>query len=171
MNTHARSLVRFTVNGAPVSVEASGLVRLSEVLRERLGLVASKVGCGVGRCGACIVLVDAEPTNACLVMAQRLDGVDVVTPEGVDRYPEARVLKQALAEENAFQCGYCAPGFVMSLTALLRACPNPDDARVRAALEGNLCRCTGYHSILRGAFRAAERLAERASAGQPGDPS
>jgi carbon-monoxide dehydrogenase small subunit len=171
MNAQPRPLVRFTLNGAPASIEASSVTRLSEILRERLGLAASKVGCGVGRCGACVVLVDDAPINACLVMAWRLEGADVVTPEGVDRFAEARLLKQALAEENAFQCGYCAPGMVMSLTALLRACPNADEARIRAALEGNICRCTGYHSILRGALRAAELLAARATAGELGDPS
>jgi carbon-monoxide dehydrogenase small subunit len=103
-------------------------------------------------------LFDGLPANACLLMLWQLDGHDIVTPEGLDALPEARTIRAALAAENAFQCGYCAPGFSIALTALLRENPQAGETEIRAALEGNICRCTGYHSIIRGALAAAEAL-------------
>jgi len=104
------------------------------------------------------VWIDGRPANACLVPVWRLDGVEVTTPEGLDADPLAGVVCKALADENAFRCGYCAPGLVMSLTSALRANPGVDERGPRAALVGHICRCKGYHSILRGALCAVERL-------------
>lgn len=154
--------VRFRLNGAPREAEAESGRRLVDLVREDCGLMAVKIGCEIGRCGACMVWIDGEPANACLVPAWRLEGVEVTTPEGLDGDPLADLVRAALAQENAFQCGYCAPGLVMSLVAALRAHPDIDEASLRAALVGHICRCTGYHSILRGALRAAERLRETA---------
>lgn len=150
------SAVRFRLNGAPC--EARGDVRLIDFVRDDAGLTAAKVGCDIGRCGACMVWIDGEPANACLVPIWRLEGAEVTTPEGLDGDPLADVVRAALTQENAFQCGYCAPGLVMSLAAALRADPALDEQGLRAALVGHLCRCTGYHSILRGALCAAKRL-------------
>jgi carbon-monoxide dehydrogenase small subunit len=161
--------VTFRLNGEPANLITSADRRLIDCLREDLAIVGAKKGCSVGRCGACTVLLDGEPANACLLMLWQLEGRDVVTPEGLGADADAAILRDALAAENAFQCGYCAPGFVMALLALLRRDPDAGDADIRAWLEGNICRCTGYHSILRGARAAAEalRAARAATAGEP----
>jgi carbon-monoxide dehydrogenase small subunit len=106
-----------------------------------------------------MVLSSGQPVNSCLLMAWQLDGADIVTAEGIDASREGRVVKAALTAENAFQCGYCAPGFLVTLTALFTRTPAADETQIRRALEGNICRCTGYHSIMRGALRAGEMLA------------
>jgi len=146
--------IRFRLNGDWRDVPARPDTRLAELTRDAFGLTAARTACAIGRCGACMVLMDGRPVNACLAMAWQVDGAEIVTAEGLDAVAEAAVVKAALAAENAFQCGYCAPGFVVTLTALLRSRPAADEREIRRALEGNLCRCTGYHSILRGALRA-----------------
>ncbi|OBZ95041.1 hypothetical protein ADU59_14760 [Pararhizobium polonicum] len=151
--------VTFRLNGETIQLDAPGDARLIDLLRDDLGYMAAKKGCGIGRCGACSVLMNGAPVNACLLMPWQLQGADIITPEGLDRLSEATVIRQALAAENAFQCGYCAPGFTIVLTALLREKPDAGEADIRAALEGNLCRCTGYHSIIRGALAAVAALA------------
>jgi carbon-monoxide dehydrogenase small subunit len=124
-----------------------------------------------------MVLSNGRPVNACLVMAWQIGAADIITAEGLDALPEARIVKAALTDENAFQCGYCAPGFVVTLTALLRehatarARPRPNEHDIRRALAGNICRCTGYHSILRGALRAVDGLAEQPPTRSHGDRS
>lgn len=148
--------LNFRLNGENVFLEAASDRRLIDLLREDLNRTSAKKACSIGRCGACTVLVDGVAMNACLLMAWQVEGRDVVTPEGLDVVPEARFVRQGLTEENAFQCGYCAPGFTVMLTALLMTDDQPGEEDIRAALSGNLCRCTGYHSILRGALRAAE---------------
>ncbi len=147
----------FRLNGREQALAGPPDQRLLDILREDHGLTAAKPGCGIGRCGACLVLVDGAPANACLVPAYRLDGAEVVTAEGLDALPEAEMVRAALVAENAFQCGYCAPGFTIALVALLRRDPKADEAALRAALAGHLCRCTGYASILRGARAVQER--------------
>lgn len=146
--------IRFRLNGEDHGADVAPDTRLIDLLREDLGLTASKKACGIGRCGACMVLRDGVPANACLLMMWQVEGSDIVTPEGLDVLPDSTCVRQGLAEENAFQCGYCAPGFTVTLTALLQDTDNPGEAEIREALSGNLCRCTGYHSIIRGAFRA-----------------
>jgi len=153
--------VAFRLNGEDQFVDVPAEARLVDILRDRLGLTGAKKACGIGRCGACSVLMDNRPVNACLLMAWQMDGANILTPEGFDALPEAAVVRRALAEENAFQCGYCAPGFTVALTALLRERPGADESDIRAALEGNICRCTGYHSIIRGALAAVRALASR----------
>ena len=150
--------VGYRLNGRAESVEGPPDRRLLDILREDHGLTAAKPGCGIGRCGACLVLLDGRPVNACFVMAFRLDGAEVVSPEGLDALPETGEVRAGLIAQNAVQCGYCAPGVTVALVALLRADPDPDEARLRAALAGNLCRCTGYTSILRGAREAIRKL-------------
>lgn len=150
--------IRFELNGEPVSVDVKPETRLLELLREHFGLMAAKPSCSIGRCGACTVLADGRPVNACLLMAWQLEGRGIVTAEGLDRVEAAKVVRAALVAENAFQCGYCAPGFTIALTALLTENPDIDEAGLRAGLAGNICRCTGYHSILRGALSAAAEL-------------
>ena len=171
MSTVATTHVNFRLNGETVALEVPPDMRLAELLRDELGLTATKIACGIGRCGACTVLMNGLAVNGCLVMAWQLPDADIVTPEGIDAVEIARVVKAALAEENAFQCGYCAPGFLMALTALFIDLPTADEAEILSALEGNICRCTGYHSIIRGALNASARLEAAQLAHGPGDPN
>lgn len=150
--------IRFQLNGDPIAIDAKPETRLLELLREHFGLMSAKPSCGIGRCGACTVLADDKPLNACLAMAWQLEGRSIVTMEGLHKVDTARTIREALVAENAFQCGYCAPGFTIALTALLTENPDIDEAGLRAGLAGNICRCTGYHSILRGALSAAAEL-------------
>ncbi|WP_160006548.1 (2Fe-2S)-binding protein [Rhizobium sp. 18055] len=161
--------VSFQLNGVRRSVDAAPDTRLSDILRDGFDLTASKVGCGIGRCGACTVLMNGRAVNGCLVMAWQIEGAEIISPEGLDIIPFAQILKDSLSEENAFQCGYCAPGFTMALTALFLDNPNATQPDILAALEGNICRCTGYHSIMRGAQRAAHRLRAAKAVADLGD--
>ncbi|WP_137157524.1 (2Fe-2S)-binding protein [Rhizobium sp. FKL33] len=156
--------ITFILNGESVSLYCPPDLSLATLLRDHLGMMGTKIACGLGRCGACLALIDGKAVNSCLTMAWRVDGADIVTVEGLDALPEGRILREALIAENAFQCGYCAPGFSIALLALFKENPVADEAAIRAGLKGNLCRCTGYHSILRGALSAAAMLrAERAT--------
>ncbi len=155
--------LRFRLNGEPVETTATAETSLTRVLRDTLSRTETKVGCEAGRCGACMVLMNGRPANSCLVMAWQADGAEIVTGAGLDALPITNTVRQALAEESAFQCGYCAPGFVISLVGLLTENPRATRDDIMTALEGNICRCTGYHSILRGAELAAARVAGMAS--------
>lgn len=147
--------VAFRLNGVEVVAEAAPDRRLLAILREDFGLVAAREGCGIGRCGACLVLVDGVPANACLVFAARVAGRAVTTAEGLGAGTDA--VRAALAEEGAVQCGACSPGLVVAMS-WLAAQPDPgDEAEAVTALAGQLCRCGGY----RGTLRAAARLRER----------
>ncbi|MER9246759.1 2Fe-2S iron-sulfur cluster-binding protein [Mesorhizobium sp. M0590] len=150
--------IAFDLNGCRQALAVPAELRLIDLLSDHLGMTAAKKACGIGRCGACSVLMDDRAVNGCLLMSWQLDRATIITPEGFDDLPEAIVLRQALAAENAFQCGYCAPGITVALTALLLENPAPDESQIRTALEGNICRCTGYHSIIRGALAAVEAL-------------
>jgi carbon-monoxide dehydrogenase small subunit len=162
----------FILDGIRRTVTGPVERRLIDVLREDLAMTSTKKPCGIGRCGGCMVLLDGVPVNSCLVMLWRLAGANVVTPLGLHAFSEAAFVRQGLTEENAFQCGYCAPGFTVTLTALLRTVEAPTEADIRDALGGNICRCTGYHSIIRGALRAVELRAVakggQAAASRPG---
>ena len=139
--------IRFRVNGTPVEVEASAR-RLTEVLREDLGLTATKVGCDAGDCGACTVLVDGEAVCACMQPVGRLDGCSVETLEGLSGSGEIENLQRSFLHHGAAQCGICTPGMLVSAAALLRERPAPSEEQVRDALGGVLCRCTGYRKII-----------------------
>lgn len=152
--------IGFTLNGEVRSLTCASEKPLAHILRDDLHMTATKEACSIGRCGACLVLVNGRTANACLTMAFQLEGADVVTTEGLDNDPLAATIRRALAEENAFQCGYCAPGVVMALVALLRENLDPGEDDIRRSLEGNICRCTGYHSIIRGALAAVRLVQE-----------
>jgi aerobic carbon-monoxide dehydrogenase small subunit len=141
----------FTVNGERVEVEATGMRRLLDVLREDLGLTGTKEGCGEGECGACTVLVDGAPVNSCLVPVAQAAGTKIVTIEGLGaRHP----LQEAFVQEIGAQCGICTPGMILAAAALG---PKPDVDQIRAGLAGNLCRCTGYTAIVRAVSQASKR--------------
>lgn len=152
--------VRITLNGAPAEVDAPPLARLLDVLRGPLGLTGTKEGCGEGECGACTVLLDGEPVNACLVPLGQCDGRDVVTVEGLGTEARLSPLQAAFVEEGGTQCGICTPGMLMSAEVLLRRNADPSEAEIREAIAGNVCRCTGYQRIVESVKEAAKRRRE-----------
>ena len=147
--------VELSVNGRPRSGSVEPRKTLADFLRDDLDLTGTHVGCEHGVCGACTVLVDGEPVRSCLMFAVQARGQEVTTVEGLARDGVMNPLQNALWESHAFQCGFCTPGFIMQITALLSETPNPDEAEIRDALSGNICRCTGYQSIVEGVLRAA----------------
>jgi aerobic-type carbon monoxide dehydrogenase small subunit (CoxS/CutS family) len=136
------------VNGGEYNVEP-GTRTLLEVLRDGLGLVGTKEGCGIGMCGACTVLVDGRPLSSCLMLAAQAAGKEILTIEGLGHDGQLHPVQQAFLDEGAFQCAYCTPGFVLSAVALLAEKPSPSDEEIREYLSGNLCRCGSYQNILR----------------------
>lgn len=149
------------VNGKPVKVRAPAGRRLLDYLREDMGLIGSKEGCGEGECGACTVLVDNEPVVSCIIpVGQLADGADILTIEGIEKKRAGRLLQQAYLECGAVQCGFCIPGMIISSYALLLKNPKPSTQAIRTALSGNLCRCTGYAKIIQAVKLAATRLAQ-----------
>jgi carbon-monoxide dehydrogenase small subunit len=148
----------FTLNGVDTSLTGAPDRPLVTILREDLGLTGTKLGCAIGRCGACMVLLDGQAVNACLLMAWQIEGRRVDTIEGLRDTPALAPLFAALAEANAFQCGYCAPGVTVTLAGALMADDDAGAEAIITALEGNICRCTGYPSILHGAMLAARRM-------------
>ena len=152
--------IRLTVNGKPFEREVDAETRLLDLLREGLHLTGTKEGCGEGECGACTVLIDGRPVNSCLVLAPQADGADVLTIEGVADGDRLHPIQQAFVDSGGVQCGFCTPGFIMSTYALLRDTPDPTDDEIRSALEGNLCRCTGYGKIVEAVQLAAARMRE-----------
>ena len=148
--------IAFTLNGAPVRTGFSAMTSLIEVLREDLGMLGTKLGCGEGRCGSCTVLLDGRPVVACLLPIALVEGRDVRTVEGLAGSEEPlSALQDALLAHGAVQCGACTPGVLMALTAWLEQHDEPTDRSVREALAGNICRCTGYHKIVEAALAVA----------------
>lgn len=147
----------FTLNGASARAEARDCDTLLDLLREGLGMTGTKEGCGKGECGACTVLVDDRPVNACLFPAPEVEGLAVRTIEGLADGGLSPV-QQAFVDQGGIQCGFCSPGMILSATALLERNPDPDDAAIRTALAGNLCRCTGYAQIVASVQAAASAL-------------
>ena len=147
MAIHSISL---TVNGALEYAQVASNVTLLTFLREQLGLTATKNGCSAGECGACTVLMNGEPVNACLVLAVETDGGEITTAEGLARdHNTLDPLQAAFIQHNGVQCGFCTPGMLISARALLNRNPQPDEEEIKDALRGNLCRCTGYVGILK----------------------
>jgi carbon-monoxide dehydrogenase small subunit len=149
--------IELVVNGAPRTGEAEVRMTLADFLRERLGLTGTHLGCEHGVCGACTVLVDGVAVRSCLMLAVQAGGHDVLTVEGLADGEALHPIQQAFRETHGFQCGFCTPGFVMTTVALLQENPHPTEAEVRDVLSGNICRCTGYQSIVEGVLLAATR--------------
>ncbi len=151
--------ITVTVNGERETLSVQAGTTLLELLRERLYLTGTKEGCGAGECGACTVILDARPVNACLVLAVEADGKEVRTVEGETGIASLSSLQQAFIDADAIQCGFCTPGMIMSARALLMRNPDPSDEEIKEAIAGNLCRCTGYEAIMN-----AVRMAARSEA-------
>ena len=152
--------IALTLNGAPVEVEVETGDFLLDVLRERLGLTGSKRSCDSEVCGACTVLLDGLPVSSCTLLAWEARGRRVETIEGLAHDGTLHPVQEAFLEESGFQCGFCTPGMIMTIKALLAEEPEPSEEALKAGLRGNICRCTGYVSILRAARSAQRRLRE-----------
>ena len=151
--------ISFTVNGKPQKVLVRNNWTLANVLREKLGLLGTKIGCGEGECGACTVLMNGKTVTSCLVLAVQADGADIVTIEGLEKTDGTlHPVQEAFVEAGAVQCGYCTPGMVMSTIALLEKHPDPSEDQIREGLTGNLCRCTGYQKIFEAVQIASKKM-------------
>ena len=153
-----------TVNGEATELSFAPYKTLLEVLREDLQLTGTKHGCELGECGACAVLIDGEPQLSCLLLALECEGRSIETVEGLARGAELHPLQAAFADLGAAQCGYCTPGILLTAKALLAHEPSPSASRIREAISGNLCRCTGYHQIVEAIEEGARRLRDEKEA-------
>jgi len=156
-----KKTISLKVNGESHTVEVDAKDLLLQVLREKLNLTGTKEGCGTGECGACTVLVEGEPVNSCLYLAVRADGKSVVTIEGLAANGKLHPLQQAFIDNAAVQCGFCAPGMLLSAKALLDRNPRPTERQIREGIAGNICRCTGYVKIVKAIRQAAAVMAEQ----------
>lgn len=158
MELHSISL---SVNGQPYSGEVEPRLLLSDYLRHELELTGTHVGCEHGVCGACTVLLDGQPVRSCLMLAVQAEGHEVATVEGLASSAEdLHPIQEAFWEAHGLQCGFCTPGFLMTLVPFLAENPDPTEIEIREAISGNLCRCTGYQNIVEAARLAAEKLRE-----------
>ncbi|MCM3783753.1 (2Fe-2S)-binding protein [Neobacillus mesonae] len=153
------------INGEEIRLQVPAAERLVTILRDRLQLTGTKISCEIGRCGACMVLMNDEPVNSCLLMAYQCEGQQIVTIEGLGSADDEELhpIQQAFIDEGGFQCGYCTPGMILSTKSLLDTHPNPTMEQIEKALCGNLCRCTGYGGIIRAVQQAACSRVEEAT--------
>lgn len=155
--------VTLNVNGTSHTLDVEARRSLADVIREEVGLTGTHLGCEHGVCGACTILLDGEPARACLMLAVQADGAEIITIEGLADGDEMHPVQKAMKEAMAFQCAFCSPGFLMSTVALLEQNPNPSKEEIREELSGNLCRCTGYQSIVAGVETAVELMSASGS--------
>ena len=148
-------LIEFHVNQLPYRVTVNPSATLLDVLRQDLGLKGTKRGCDQGHCGACTVILNGKAVNACMVLAVRAHGKNIMTIEGLSSSDRLHPLQEAFVEEGAIQCGFCTPGMILSARALLDETPEPSEQEIREAISGNLCRCTGYVKIVKAVQKAA----------------
>lgn len=150
--------VSMTVNGQAVSGEVEGRTLLVQFLRENLSLTGTHVGCDTSQCGACVVHVNGDSMKSCTMLALQAEGAEITTIEGLAQGGEMHPMQQAFQDNHGLQCGFCTPGMVMSAIDLLAKNPDPDEATIRSELEGNICRCTGYHNIVKAVQQAAKTM-------------
>jgi aerobic carbon-monoxide dehydrogenase small subunit len=156
MDTVSRMTIRVEVNGDEYEREVDARRLLIHFIRDDLGLTGSHIGCDTGNCGACSILVDGLLVKSCMILAVQADGAKIETVEGLAENGELSALQQAFSDHHGLQCGYCTPGMLMSATALLRENAHPDEDEIRRAIQGNICRCTGYVNIVEAIRAAAE---------------
>ncbi len=150
--------IKLTVNGKEYSHDVEPRLSLTHYLREVLDLTGTHIGCDTSSCGACTVLLDGRAVKSCTLLAVQADGCEIVTIEGMANGSELHPIQAAFKEEHGLQCGFCSPGMVMTAADILKNNPTPTEAEIRHGLEGNYCRCTGYHNIVKSVQRAAETL-------------
>ena len=150
--------VSLTVNGKVVSAEVENRTLLVQLLREKLGLTGTHVGCDTSQCGACVVHINGDAVKSCTTLALQVEGADVTTIEGLATNGELHPMQEAFRDNHALQCGFCTPGMVMAAIDLVNKNPNPDEQTVRHELEGNLCRCTGYHNIVKAIIAGGQAI-------------
>jgi len=150
--------VSVTVNGVSHTHDVEPRTLLVHLIREQIGLTGTNIGCDTSSCGACTIHLDGESVKSCTVLAAQADGADILTIEGLADGDVLHPMQQAFMENHGLQCGYCTPGMIMAATSLLRENPSPTERDVRIGLEGNLCRCTGYHNIVKSVLAAAEGI-------------
>jgi len=160
----ARISFELTVNGRPRELNVEARKTLADALREDLGLTGTHLGCEHGVCGACTVIVNGEAVRSCLMLAVQARNAEVMTIEGLERDGQMHPIQLAFRESHSFQCGFCTPGFVLSTLAFLSESTSPSEEEIREALSGNICRCTGYQSIVEGVQLAAEKLSAQTGA-------
>ena len=153
-----KKVISFELNGDPIEMEVESHWPLLYLLREQLELTGTKSGCERGECGTCTVLVNGKAVNSCLLLANRMEGAEIWTIEGLMKNEKLHPIQEAFVEEGATQCGFCTPGFIMRTKALLDENPRPSDAEIIQGLVGNICRCTGYKAILTAVKSAAKKL-------------
>ncbi len=151
--------IHFTLNGVKQTATVDAGMSALVMLREAIGLTGTKYGCGEGECGACTILLDGRSVNSCLLFALDCDGRELTTIEGLARDPRAEIVRQSFVAHGAVQCGFCSPGMVVEATYLLATQPQPDAAAAKRAIEGNLCRCTGYQKIVEAIVDAGRQAA------------
>jgi len=157
----AEKPIQLKVNGKPIVATVEPRLTLADFLRERLNLTGTHIGCEHGVCGACTILLDGDPVRSCLMFAVQADGGELMTVEGLAPAPgELHPLQQAFWEAHGLQCGFCTPGFLMTLVPFLEENPSPTEHEIRQALSGNLCRCTGYQHIVDAVQLAAQRASK-----------
>ncbi len=156
--------VRLKVNGVDRTLDVEPRLLLVHALRDHLDLTGTHVGCDTSNCGACTVHLDGDAVKSCTVLAVQADGTEVTTIEGLGSEGDLHPMQEAFWNNHGLQCGYCTPGMIMASTALLRENPDPTEDEVRHALEGNLCRCTGYHNIVKAVLDAAGQTSEGVTA-------
>lgn len=152
------TVVSMTVNGNPVSADVEARTLLVHYIRDELGLTGTHVGCDTSQCGACVVHVDGRAVKSCAMLAGQAEGAEVLTVEGLARNGELHPVQKAFKEHHGLQCGFCTPGMIMTAVDLIRRKPELDEHTVREELEGNLCRCTGYHNIVKAILAASEDM-------------
>ncbi|MDQ6832286.1 MAG: (2Fe-2S)-binding protein [Chloroflexota bacterium] len=153
-----------TVNGDQYSNDVEPRLLLVHYLREVLGLTGAHIGCETTQCGACTVMVNDQSVKSCTMLAVQADGAHVLTIEGLQKDGQMHPIQEGFWEEHGLQCGYCTPGMILSTLQLLERNPHPSEAEIREGLQGNLCRCTGYHNIVKSVQHAAEHMKEGAAA-------
>ncbi len=152
--------ITLTVNGKTVTAEVEARTLLSDFIREHLSLTGTHIGCDTSSCGACTVHVDGHAAKSCTMLAVQADGSSITTVEGLSTNGTLHPIQEGFKEEHGLQCGFCTPGMMMTATDLLKRNPNPTEHEIRDALEGNFCRCTGYHNIVRAIQHAAKKMNE-----------
>jgi aerobic carbon-monoxide dehydrogenase small subunit len=154
-------MTTLTVNGRTHDLDIAPQERLSDILRDKLGLLGVRVSCGEGECGSCTIIMDGEQVTPCLVLAMQAEGREITTIEGLGSADDLHPIQQAFIEEQGFQCGFCTPGFIMATKALLERNPDPTEREAALAVSGNICRCGAYPYIVKAVLKAARKLNDR----------